>query len=361
MSGFEQNVQEKLKGILPDIVIRAPHGKTLNYTTIIDTLKTQFPKQIYAGTPYSYNTVMLQTNDQYFHVASLCGIDPASEKETTELHTYLQKDASLKQLDTTNNIFVGSPLAQRFHLCRNQKIDLFYAEDQTVKRNKISFDRAPATVAGSFTTGMEDVDEHVIFCSLTFFTSLFPDEGVTRIGIKAMPHIDTKKLAAAINERTTLHAQTWMALYPAMISALALEKYAMIAILVLITLVAATNLIALISLFVTQKKRDIAILLAHGLPARHIRLIFIIISIGITLVAGAIGTSLGAIVGWYIDAFRIIALPHVYYVSHLPATIYPIHIVSIMGFVIALGLITALLATRSIARITIAKTLKYEV
>jgi lipoprotein-releasing system permease protein len=176
-----------------------------------------------------------------------------------------------------------------------------------------------------------------------------------------MPHIDTKKLAAAINERTTLHAQTWMALYPALMSALALEKYAMIAILVLITLVAATNLIALISLFVTQKKRDIAILLAHGLPARHIRLIFIIISIGITLVAGAIGTSLGAIVGWYIDAFRIIALPHVYYVSHLPATIYPIHIVSIMGFAIALGLITALLATRSIARITIAKTLKYEV
>jgi lipoprotein-releasing system permease protein len=142
---------------------------------------------------------------------------------------------------------------------------------------------------------------------------------------------------------------------------LRLEKLVTSIFIGLITFVAGLNILVVLSMTVTDKARDIAILVAMGARRDQIRQIFL--AQGLTI--GATGTAVGLIVGyacaWIAGTYRMIPLdPQVYSVAYVP--FHPSVGDGIWITVVALGISVAatLVPARAAAQLLPVDILRYE-
>src|SRR5437879_7566033 len=106
---------------------------------------------------------------------------------------------------------------------------------------------------------------------------------------------------------------TWMEENRALFRALRLEKLVTAIFIGLITFVAGLNILVVLAMTVSDKARDIAVLMAMGARREQIRNIFILQGLAV----GALGTCAGLVAGygiaWAADSYRLIPLdPPVY-------------------------------------------------
>ena len=160
---------------------------------------------------------------------------------------------------------------------------------------------------------------YIFFCSNQFLHDFF-DQGITQININLVPGANESQTIAALKNRFHLEAYSWKELYPALVSALKLEKYAMFFVLMLIAIVAGMNIVSLLFMYITQKRKDIAILKAYGTPQKTINTIFIVIGIGISASAALGGLLIAYCICLILSIYPFISLPDTYYVSHLPVS-----------------------------------------
>src|SRR5438132_7929619 len=112
---------------------------------------------------------------------------------------------------------------------------------------------------------------------------------------------------------------TWMEENRALFRALRLEKLVTAIFIGLITFVAGLNILVVLSMTVTDKAKDIAVLLAMGSRRAQVRRIFLWQGIAI----GATGTLAGLCIGyafaWIAGTYHVIPLdPQVYAVPYVP-------------------------------------------
>jgi lipoprotein-releasing system permease protein len=112
---------------------------------------------------------------------------------------------------------------------------------------------------------------------------------------------------------------TWMEENRPLFRALRLEKLVTAIFIGLITFVAGLNILAVLSMTVTDKAKDVAVLLSMGARREQIRTIFLWQGIAI----GACGTLLGLVLGyafaWTAGTWHWIPLdPQVYAVAYVP-------------------------------------------
>ena len=112
-------------------------------------------------------------------------------------------------------------------------------------------------------------------------------------------------------------ARDWMQMNRNLFSALKLEKTMMFLLLVLITIVASFNIVSTLTMIVTEKQKEIAILKAMGATRKSIRRIFMLNGLIIGLSGTAIGIPLGYAFLWLIQTFWTFD-PTVYYISKIP-------------------------------------------
>jgi lipoprotein-releasing system permease protein len=215
-------------------------------------------------------------------------------------------------------------------------------------------------VSGMFKTGIDEFDNGLILCSFDLMHELFPDNGATQLSLRLQPNEDEQKTIQQLQDTLQLEVYSWKDLYPALVSALKLEKYAMFLILALITLVASMNIIALLFMQITQKRPDIAVLRAMGALPRTITQIFLIMGMSIALVASACGIALAWIATLILQNYPFITLPDAYYVSHLPAKMDWQLVLSVFSVVICMSFIATWLTARRTRSINSAQVLRFE-
>ena len=110
-----------------------------------------------------------------------------------------------------------------------------------------------------------------------------------------------------MKNRFHLDVFTWKELYPALVAALKLEKYAMFFIFALITLVASMNIISLIFMQIIQKRPDIAIYQALGMHNRTIINLFRLMGIGLATIAAIAGLFAAFIAGLLLEKYPFIS------------------------------------------------------
>ena len=157
-----------------------------------------------------------------------------------------------------------------------------------------------------------------------------------------------------------MEVYSWQELYPALVSALKLEKYAMGLILALIMLVASMNIISLLFMQITQKRGDIAILQAMGMSHAAIESIFIGIGMTISAAASAIGVLIALILGFFIHRYPLIELPDVYYVTHLPVEFDASICFSVFALILIMSFCATIFSARSTRKINISNVLRFE-
>ncbi|MFT6765273.1 MAG: lipoprotein-releasing system permease protein [Alteromonas naphthalenivorans] len=358
MSGFESETQKKLQGIYPDIIIESPTGTFLDAPPLIKHLKKNFSTIAHTCT-YSSQQVLIQAphTQEPTIVGILKGITPEEER-VTNLHTKYQLAPNVQLKGP--HVIIGKTIAETLNKEVGETITLLYSANPHAQLNNIRFSSLEVTIAGLISTGMTEYDNALVIAHQGFVTSLFEEECINQVGVKLTNPIQAQHIAKQCATIPELHAYRWQDLYPSLVSALKLEKYAMFFILGLIVLVASMNNISLLFMFITAKRKEIALLKMLGMNTRTVMLIFLFFNLFITCIATLFGLACAYGVGRLLQRYPFIELPDVYYISHLPVHLDPYMFLTIFILVLVLGILSALLPLFSIKKINITQTLRFE-
>lgn len=350
MNGFEEGTRKAIQGIHPDLIISNADAP-LNYAKINEVMKKEFPKTIVSSSPYAQESALIKASDSktIAQIVTVTGLDPQAEQNTTKLASMIKKpiDGNLMLLNQKDVVIIGEALALMLCVKVGDEIDLMHAPE-LAGGTTFSVEQGRVRVAGIFKTGIDDVDARVVFCSLPTFKTIFGHENITTIGITLAPHVPDCTLQKQLHERFTLDVLSWKELYPALLSALTLEKYAMFFILALILLVASMNIASLLFMLITQKKMEIGVLKTMGLTEAEITRIFMLIGVGLAVSSSVVGLGVAGIASFLLNHFKLISLPDVYYVSHLPAAMTIEILGAVLLVVIILSIAASYLATRGL-------------
>lgn len=363
MNGFEKVTHQKLQGIHSQIIMRS-YGNELNAPAIETVLKTIPEVQSYSPTAYKQVIIQNPDSDDITNAVLLRGIDPDLEQTTSSIASKIKEHsgqlATLPALIKNNQIAIGNKLAQSLHLKPGDSVDLLYISQDKIKSRKITLDKQSAIVSAIFCTGIEEFDSGLVIASLDFLNTLYPNAGVSQFNIQLMPGTNEAETISKLHNRFNLDVFSWKDLYPALVSALKLEKYAMFFILALIALVASMSIVSLIFMQIIQKRPDIAILQSMGMATSNIVTLFMIMGIGLAAAASVVGLCAAYLIGLVIERYPFITLPDTYYVSHLPIAMEWNIFLAIFLLVVLMALIATWLPTRSIKNMKPANVLRFE-
>jgi lipoprotein-releasing system permease protein len=320
-SGFRETLQDRLLGVTAHISLTRPgSGGIPNYLALSE--KLQQMAGVRSVTPAIYETVLLSFNGQARGVVTK-GIDIEREKKSDEALQKLtsgQLDFST-DADGIDGLIVGKQLSDEWKLRPGDYVTLTSPQGRLTP-----FGLMPRTrrfrVAGVFESGFYDYDENWCFVSLAAAQSLAGAGDIVNVLEFRLTKPELAAQLAPEVERAAgqgYSAATWMEENKALFRALKLEKLVTAIFIGLITFVAGLNILVVLSMTVTDKARDIAVLLSMGARREQIRRIFLFQGLAI----GASGTVLGLVTGyafaWIAGTYQLIPLdPQVYAVPYVP-------------------------------------------
>lgn len=198
----------------------------------------------------------------------------------------------------------------------------------------------PFRVAGIFYSGMYEYDSKFVYIRLQEAETFFNVKGATGIEVKVEDVDNARGTMKAIYdtlEGYPFRTKDWGEMNRNLFAALRLEKLVMGIILSIIVIVAAGLIVATVIMLVLEKRKEIAVLKALGVPDGGIVKIFLAEGLQIGVAGGVLGLIAGLAWCVFIEKVGIKLDPQVYYIPALPVRIEP--------FQTALSVVIAVLVT----------------
>jgi lipoprotein-releasing system permease protein len=177
-------------------------------------------------------------------------------------------------------------------------------------------------VAGVFDSGFYDYDANWCFMTLAAAQGLSgAGDLVNVLEFRLQQPERAPEIAHAVEKIAGegFAANTWMEENRALFRALRLEKLVTAIFIGLITFVAGLNILVVLSMTVTDKARDIAVLMSMGTRRAQIRTIFLWQGITIGATGTIVGLTIGYLFSFIAGAYHFIPLdPQVYAVPYVP-------------------------------------------
>ena len=146
-----------------------------------------------------------------------------------------------------------------------------------------------------------------------------------------------------------------------LLAALALERTMIGLAVALVMVVAALNLLCNLALVAAEKRADVALLAAIGMPGRAIRRLFVGLGAGVGVLGGLFGTAVGAVLAFVLDRTQALPLPHgVFVVSHVPFRVQGEALAVVLAVSLGAALLASLAPARAAARRDVLQGLRYE-
>jgi len=201
-------------------------------------------------------------------------------------------------------------------------------------------------VRGVFELGIYEFDDAIAFIDLKEAQSLFRMGSlVTGLEIRLDDVARAPKAKEWLADKLEypLGAWTWYDMHKNLFSMMKLEKWMMFIMLSLIVLVAAFNIISVLTMVTMERRREIGILKSLGADPASIRRIFVREG----LLLGGTGTLLGAALGlticWLQIRFKLLSLPpDVYFISTFPVELRWPDILAVVGSALLISLLATL-------------------
>lgn len=365
MNGFEVAIHEKMQSIHPHVIIQS-YKNDIDLEVLETILKKEFP-EIIAFSPTASHHVLLRvdsSSDDTPAVAMIKGINPHTEQFTSSLSKKIIKTlptiTTYSQLFDNDFIIIGKQLAQNNHISIGDHVELLFMRDSYIRSKKITFDSQQATISGIFDTGIDEFDNGIIYCSLSFLEKLYPNIIVEQINVALAPYADENIVIQKLRDRLGIDVYSWKDLYPSLVASLKLEKYVSFFILALILLVASMNIISLLFMQITQKRPIIALLKAIGMTNGSICTIFFMIGMMISCCASITGLIAALCASFILEKYPFITLPDTYYVTHLPVAMNWYIVCAVFSVVILFSMCAILLPIQRIRSINISRILRFE-
>ncbi len=378
MTGFKEDIQAKILGTTAHIIVQDRMKESISdYDPVTKQVATV--PGVVAATPFVLKQVLLTTPTAVQGIV-IRGIDPQREGMVTEL----AKNLSTGQLDDLSRpvkvrqppaddptgpavetekpgIILGKELALRLGVFVGDTINVVSPVGPISAIGMVPKIRTFALVA-LFSSGMYEYDSSLAYIDLAEAQKFFNmGQTVTGIEIKVTDVFRAAETARSVEQSLgfAYGARDWMQMNRNLFSALKLEKTMMFLLLVLITIVASFNIVSTLTMIVTEKQKEIAILKAMGATRKSIRRIFMLNGLIIGLSGTAIGIPLGYAFLWLIQTFWTFD-PSVYYISRIPVHVQAMDVFLVAGSAIVISFAATVYPSLQAAKLEPVAALRYE-
>jgi lipoprotein-releasing system permease protein len=378
MTGFKEDIQAKILGTTAHIIVQDRIKDVMSdYDPVTKQVATV--PGVVAATPFVLKQVLLTTQSGVQGIV-IRGIDPQREGTVTELAKNLStgqladlsRPVKVKQSpidDPTSpavetekpGIILGKELALRLGVFVGDTVNVVSPVGPISAIGMVPKIRTFALVA-LFQSGMFEYDSSLAYIDLAEAQKFFNmGQTVTGIEIKVTDVFRAAETARSVEQSLgfAYGARDWMQMNRNLFSALKLEKTMMFLLLVLITIVASFNIVSTLTMIVTEKQKEIAILKAMGATRKSIRRIFMLNGLIIGLSGTAIGIPLGYAFLWLIQTFWTFD-PTVYYISRIPVHVQAMDVFLVAGSAIVISFAATVYPSLQAAKLEPVAALRYE-
>ena len=325
MNGFAAELQKRLFSVTPDLIVEpaVPTDDVLNQWA--ERLK-EYPV-IQASSIYRQGTVLLQHGTRSRGVR-LLAMDGAGLQEVITLSDHIIA-GDLDQLSYAPfTAVLGADVARLLGVSVGDEISVVLPR-LTVTPLGIFPKSRSLEVVGVFEVGAQP-DANVAYVSMETGNRLMGSMAGWGVQAKLADRARVDELTnqlLSLNE-SQVKITDWRASQGSLFAAMEMEKLTVAILLASVILVAAFNLVSMLTMSVTEKRSDIAILQVLGLSPGRLLVIFLGHGLLLALVGIATGTFLGvALAVWISDLSlwieRVLGWvlfdPAVYYIAGLPS------------------------------------------
>ena len=339
IKGFENVLDEKLSSIDGKVRVKNILGKPISNPEKLDSLLSDidFPLEI---APYIRGTAMIRVGGNTDGVI-IEGVDEIPDQTYFDLKNYtINKDDIIigKALADEMGISIGdqiiiTPLASPIDNAINQKFNLM-------------------EVIGFIDSGMQEYDKTIAYTSLDRAREIFEmDNAISGYTINGSEQVENITKVLNDHIRYPYYYETWRERHRIIFDWIKIQRFPIVIIFSLITLVAITNIMAAVSMIIREKNSQIAILISLGMESSDIRKIFYFYG-GII---GFLGSFLGFIVSYLFiliqNKYKIIALPEdIYFMDYIPANFDLFVFCGVLVLTLLISIISTVIPSRSIIK-----------
>jgi lipoprotein-releasing system permease protein len=320
MNGFREEIQATLFSATAHFTVFHLAGDIPDASGALATIRAV--PGVKAASPIRLEKGLLRRPDSDIPPEAVVvkAVDPASAHGTSSIFDSMQP-VPVEQLKE-GEIILGSELAQHLGLEVGNTVALaFFRLELGLggQQPKVAAFR----VAGTFRSHSSEYDKGWAIIHLNDAMRLAHSQGrpemieVRASSIDAIAEVKSRVLKALgpAYQATDLRDNN-----KALFASLMVEKWVFAAILSLIVLVAAFNIVASLVLLVTEKRRDLGVLLALGATPRQIQRLFELQGLRIGAVGTAWGLGISVPLCLILDHFRLLKLPAAVYdfITYMP-------------------------------------------
>jgi lipoprotein-releasing system permease protein len=372
MNGFEGQIRGRLLQFLPHGYIESQNRRIEDWQPLMDAVGKQ--PGIVAVSPFVGGDAMILQSG-IVRGLRIEGIDPQQEYNAPQLNRHMIA-GKLDDLESRHfGIVLGGILARQLGVTLGDKV--------TVVLPKVTITPAGAVtrskrfeVVGVFELGSQ-LDASLAMIHLKDAQKLYAlGDAVSGLRVQTDDIFKAPQRLAAVTREVgatvasdKLLVRDWSETQGSLFRALRMEKTMVAVLLFIVVVVAAFNIVSILTMMVAEKRANIAVLRTMGATPHTVRWIFIVQG----FVTGLIGILIGASVGTLLAAnfstvvsFLESALgvqvfdPSVFFISEVPSRLEMSDVAVVVTGALILNLLATLYPSASAMRIEPAQALHYE-
>ncbi|MCD9469712.1 lipoprotein-releasing ABC transporter permease subunit LolC [Photobacterium phosphoreum] len=355
MNGFEQQLKDRILGVLPQAVVTSADGRVPLSEQIPTALK-QLPHVTKVTAITRGETIIQSANS--LAAGMMIGIEP-NQYDPIADHLMV---GSLKDLQPGSfNVIIGQALAVELDIQPGDKIRLMVTSaSQFTPLGRLPSQRN-FTVSGIYDTG-SDVDKQLVFTNISDAGRLLHYKLDQMSGWRL--YLDDPFAVTELAKIPLPHDwkwSDWREQRGELFQAVKMEKNMMGLMLGLIIGVAAFNIISALIMVVMEKQAEVAILKTQGMTHRQVLTLFMVQGSSSGVIGALLGGVFGVIVSHYINpimAFFGVNLAAIG--GSLPVDFEPMQILAVIVGAIVLSLLATIFPSYRAAAVRPAEALRYE-
>lgn len=355
MNGFNKTQSARLLNVEPHLLIKSSH----DLSEIKSFLNQQDHVEV---SQYSQNDVILRSLEGRFSGAiakgaseeALYGFLNRAHKMRFKAGTQENISPATAEL-ARNEIILGSDLARDLGVFEGDEIMIIPPETLLAPSGEsIRYERMH--VKSLFTTDFAEMDSRLILYSISDDPLKFQSDksGERGLEVRFVNANDFELVVNSINnnfsKKIPYTLESWADRNRALFLALRLEKIAMLSLLSLSVLITCFSLITVITMLISQKKKDIQLLIAIGFSREKTERLFMGLGLALCMMGLFPGLILGVLVSLAVEKYPIDILPDIYYDSSIPSDVNYAFVFSVAVVCLLIAWITAKIPVTKAAR-----------
>jgi lipoprotein-releasing system permease protein len=348
MNGFADELRGRILSVIPHASVQATNGPLLEWQQLQQLLESN--NSVKGSAPYISAKVLMGSH-RYVQGAQLLAIDAEREPSVSKISENMSA-GQLQALSTQRwGVILGSLLARSLGVGIGDKVELTAPVLTHTPLGSLPR-RKRFEVLGTFQVGAQLDSSHALVSLADGQALLGRGQAVDGIRLAYDDLFQAPQLSRALAEQVPAGVKVvdWRQSHSSLFSAVSMEKTMITVLLLSVVAVAAFNIVSTLTMAVTEKRSDIAVLRTMGAGRLGVMAVFMCQGMLLSLCGIGLGALVGCLVALNISELTLLLEgllgikifdPQVYFISNLPARLDGLDV----GMTVALAMVLSLLAT----------------